>query len=48
MFIDDFSRATWLYLNQRMKFFIVFKKFLNRVENQYDAKTKIFRSDNGT
>jgi Integrase core domain len=48
-FIDDFSRTTWVYLLKgKNKVFSCFKDFLNFIENQYSAKIKIFRSDNGT
>jgi transposase InsO family protein len=48
-FIDGFSRCTWLYLLKRKSdVFSAFKDFYALVCNQYDAKVKIFRSDNGT
>ena len=49
IFIDDFSRTTWLYLlNSKDEVFNCFQEFLCLIENQFDAKLKIFRSDNGT
>jgi Integrase core domain/GAG-pre-integrase domain len=48
-FIDDFSRTTWVYLLKgKNEVFSCFKDFLNFVGNQYSAKIKVFRSDNGT
>lgn len=34
-------------LNSNNEVFYCFQELLNRVENQYDVKFKIFRSDNG-
>jgi transposase InsO family protein len=49
IFIDDFSRTTRVYLLKgKNEVFLCFKDFLNFIENQYNAKIKIFRSDNGT
>ena len=49
IFIDDFSRTTWLHLlKNKSEVFSQFQEFYNFVENQYDAKIKTFRSDNGT
>lgn len=49
LFIDDRSRATWLYLlKSKNEVCSVFKDFHNMVINQFDAKVKTFRSDNGT
>jgi transposase InsO family protein len=48
-FIDGFSCCTWLYLLKRKSdVFSAFKDFYALLCNQYDAKVKIFRSDNGT
>jgi Integrase core domain/GAG-pre-integrase domain len=48
-FIDDFSRATWLYLlNSKAKVFSIFKEFVNLVSTQYNTQVKILRTDNGT
>jgi transposase InsO family protein len=48
-FIDGFSRCTWLYLLKwKSDVFSAFKDFYALLCNQYDAKVKIFRSDNGT
>jgi Integrase core domain len=49
IFIDDFSRTTWLYLLRiKNEVFNYFVAFTNRIETQYGGKIKIFRSDNGT
>jgi Integrase core domain len=49
LFIDDFSRATWLYLlKSKDEVFNCLEEFLNSIETQYNGKLKIFRSDNGT
>jgi GAG-pre-integrase domain len=49
LFIDDFSRATWLYLlKSKSEVFQYFQEFVALVENQFSTKIKIFRSDNGT
>ena len=49
IFIDDYSKATWLYLlKSKDEVFNRFQEFLNLVETQFNAKIKIFRSDNGT
>ena len=48
-FIDGFSRCTWLYLlKQKCDVLSAFKNFYALICNQYNAKVKIFRSDNGT
>jgi hypothetical protein len=49
IFIDDFSRTTWLYLlKNKDEVFSQFVDFCNFVKNQFETKIKIFRSDNGT
>uniref|UniRef100_A0A8R7PAD8 Integrase catalytic domain-containing protein n=1 Tax=Triticum urartu TaxID=4572 RepID=A0A8R7PAD8_TRIUA len=48
-FIDGFSRYTWLYLlKQKCDVLSAFKDFYALICNQYNARVKIFRSDNGT
>jgi hypothetical protein len=37
-----------IFLNKKLDVFLAFKNFYALVGNQYDAKVKIFRSDNGT
>ena len=47
-FIDDFSRETWIYfLKGKNEVFSKFKEFKALVENLFEKKIKIFRSDNG-
>ena len=49
LFIDDYSRFTWLYpLKFKFDFFDVFIQFQKFVENQHSARIKIFQSDCGT
>jgi transposase InsO family protein len=49
IFIDDFSRTTWLYLlKNKSEVFSYFQEFYNFMKKQFDAKIKVFRSDNGT
>ena len=48
VFIDDFSRYTWLYpLKKKSDFYDCFIKFQREVENQFDKTIKIFQSDGG-
>jgi transposase InsO family protein len=48
-FIDDFSRTIWIYLlKTKDEVFLKFQEFTNFVENPYDIRIKILRSDNGT
>jgi transposase InsO family protein len=47
--IDDYSCFTWvLFLHNKSETQEVLKKFLNRAQNEFDAKVKKIRSDNGT
>jgi hypothetical protein len=47
--IDDYSRLTWLFfLQDKGETQEMLKKFLKRAQNQFDAKVKRIRSDNGT
>jgi IS30 family transposase len=49
IFIDDYTKITWLYLmKNKTEVFSYFQKFYNFIVNQYNAKIKKFRSDNGT
>jgi hypothetical protein len=41
------EQRDYIYLTLRTKYFSYFLEFQNRVENQFNAKIKIFRSDNG-
>ncbi|KAE8683276.1 TMV resistance protein N-like [Hibiscus syriacus] len=46
LFIDDFSRKTWVYfLKQKSEVFEVFKKFKAAVERESGRKIKAMRSD---
>lgn len=48
-FIDGFSRCTWLYpLKYKSEVFSAFKDFYALVGNQYSARVKVLRTDNGT
>jgi DNA-binding transcriptional regulator GbsR (MarR family) len=45
--VDDYSSFTWMFfLQDKSKTQEVLKKFLKRVQNEFDAKVKKIRSDN--
>jgi hypothetical protein len=47
--VDDYSRFTWVFFSQdKSEPQEVLKKFLRRAQNEFDAKVKKIRSDNGT
>jgi transposase InsO family protein len=47
--IDDYSHFTWVFfLQDKNETQEVLKKFLRRAQNEFDAKVKKIRSDNGT
>ena len=47
-FIDDATRYTWVYiLKFKSEVFSTFQNWKTLVENQYEKKIKILRSDNG-
>ncbi|CAH9069280.1 unnamed protein product [Cuscuta europaea] len=47
IFVDDFSRCTWLYLmKERSELFGIFKSFCNEIKNQFDHTIRVLRSDN--
>jgi hypothetical protein len=47
--IDDYSHFTWVFvLQDKSETQEVLKKFLKRAQNEFDAKVKRIRSDNGT
>jgi transposase InsO family protein len=47
--VDDYSRFTWVFvLQDKSETQEVLKKFLRRAQNEFDAKVKKIRSDNGT
>jgi Integrase core domain len=49
IFIDDFSKMTWLYLmKSKNEIFSHFQNFANLIETQYNTKIKILCTDNGT
>ncbi|GJY58142.1 ribonuclease H-like domain-containing protein [Tanacetum coccineum] len=47
--VDDYSRAVWTYLlKTKDKIFDCFVNFIKLIHNQFNAKIKTIRSDNGT
>jgi transposase InsO family protein len=47
--VDNYSRFTWVFfLQDKSETQEVLKKFLKRAQNEFDAKVKKIRSDNGT
>jgi transposase InsO family protein len=47
-FIDDYSRKTWVYfLKSKYEVFNKFKEFKALIENLFEKRIKIVRSDNG-
>jgi hypothetical protein len=47
--VDDYSHFTWVFfLQDKSETHEVLKKFLRRAQNEFDAKVKKIRSDNGT
>jgi len=48
IFIDDFTRFTWVYFfRSKSEVFSLFKAFLSLIETQFSAKIIIFQSDSG-
>jgi transposase InsO family protein len=48
LFIDDFSRNTWIYfLRKKFEVFDKFKEFKSLVENQIEKKINVLRTNNG-
>jgi hypothetical protein len=46
--VDDYSYFTWVFfLHDKSETQEVLKKFLKRAQNEFDAKVKKIRSDNG-
>jgi len=46
-FIDDLSRMTWFYfLKKKSEVFERFQELKSLVENQYDRKIKVLRTNN--
>ena len=49
IFVDDYSRFTWLFLlKHKNEVLYVFKHFKSMVETQFSSKLKILRTDNGS
>ena len=49
IFVDDYSRFTWLFLlKHKTKVLSIFKHFKSMVETQFNSKLKILRIDNGS
>jgi transposase InsO family protein len=47
--VDDYSHFTWVFfLQDKSETQEVIKKFLKMAQNEFDAKVKKIRSDNGT
>jgi hypothetical protein len=48
LFIDDYSRKTWIYLlKTKDEVLNKFQEFKTLVKNIYERKIKFLRSDNG-
>ena len=48
-FIDDHTRMSWIYLlKKKAEVDVVFEVFKNMIENQFQQKIEVLRSDNGT
>jgi transposase InsO family protein len=47
--MDDFTRYTWVFfLVDKSNVFDIFKKFIKRVQNEFETTIKKVRSDNGS
>src|SRR5579859_1915641 len=47
--VDDYTRYTWVFfLHDKANTYDIFKKFVIRVENEFELKVKKVRSDNGS
>lgn len=47
--VDDFSRATWVFLmTHKHQVFTIFQKFMAYINTQFDSSVKTIRTDNGT
>ena len=47
LFVDDFSRMTWLYLlKERSKVFSVIVSFFNEIKIQFSTSICVLRTDN--
>lgn len=48
IFIDDFSRGTWVYLlKSKQDILSIFQQFHKMIDTQFNAKVKILHIDNG-
>jgi transposase InsO family protein len=49
MIVDDFTRYTWVaFLGDKSDVFDIYKKFIKRVQNEFETTIKKVRSDNGS
>ena len=47
IFVDDYSRFTWIYLlHNRSDILSIYKNFVQMIKNQFSKTIKVFRSDN--
>ena len=47
IFVDDFSRYTWIYLfKNHSKLYQIYRDFTKMIETQFSKPIKVFRSDN--
>ena len=47
IFVDDFSRYTWIYLlHHRFELVSIYQRFHKMIETQFNRIVKVFRSDN--
>jgi len=47
IFVDDFSRLTWLYLlKEGSKVFSVIELFHNEIKTQFSTSIRVLRTDN--
>ena len=47
IFVDDYSRVTYLYLmKERSELYSIFKSFYMEIKTQFNASLRIFCSDN--
>lgn len=48
MFVDDYTRMTWVYLlKNKSKVFDKFTIFYTMIQTQFQKNIQVFRSDNG-
>ena len=46
--VDDYSRYTWVhFLSSKSDTFEVFESFINRIQNKFESKVKLIRTDHG-